>query len=541
MTSLDPMLAAEAGGKKKSPYTAIGAPGTALYGGFIVEAENDTRLQGLQKYRTYSNILANTSIVAAGVRFFLNLVSKAQWKVEEPEGMEEDAQAEEIADTIEDIMTDMTTPWHRVVRRAAMYRFYGFSLQEWTAKRRDDGTIGLMDIEPRPQKTIERWDTDRSGTVLGVIQRVPQDQSTVYLPRGKLIYMVDDSLDDSPQGIGLFRHLAQKATTLERFELLEQWGFERDLRGVPVGRGPLAQMAEMVTAGTLTQTQVAALRAPIEAFLTNALKGKDTALFLDSAVYRSTGENQTPSNSPQWSVELLQGSSNSQPDIAKAIERLNREMARVLGVEHLLLGSDSAGSFALSRDKTQSFGLIVSSTLQEIVEVMESDFLVPLFDLNGWDYKYMPTLKVEQIQYRDIEQVTAALESMSKAGATLMPDDPAINEVRDLLGLSHAPEMEELGLTGQLMPLPGQPIPGAAPQQGAGEEGTPEEEGTVEPKEEKKAPPAKKVSKVLMKPRKGETRDKFVSRFMSNEKNKAEFPDEKQRLAVAYSQFKAKE
>jgi len=535
------MLAAEAGGKKKSPYTAIGAPGTALYGGFIVEAENDTRLQGLQKYRTYSNILANTSIVAAGVRFFLNLVSKAQWKVEEPEGMEEDAQAEEIADTIEDIMTDMTTPWHRVVRRAAMYRFYGFSLQEWTAKRRDDGTIGLMDIEPRPQKTIERWDTDRSGTVLGVIQRVPQDQSTVYLPRGKLIYMVDDSLDDSPQGIGLFRHLAQKATTLERFELLEQWGFERDLRGVPVGRGPLAQMAEMVTAGTLTQTQVAALRAPIEAFLTNALKGKDTALFLDSAVYRSTGENQTPSNSPQWSVELLQGSSNSQPDIAKAIERLNREMARVLGVEHLLLGSDSAGSFALSRDKTQSFGLIVSSTLQEIVEVMESDFLVPLFDLNGWDYKYMPTLKVEQIQYRDIEQVTAALESMSKAGATLMPDDPAINEVRDLLGLSHAPEMEELGLTGQLMPLPGQPIPGAAPQQGAGEEGTPEEEGTVEPKEEKKAPPAKKVSKVLMKPRKGETRDKFVSRFMSNEKNKAEFPDEKQRLAVAYSQFKAKE
>jgi hypothetical protein len=168
--------------------------------------------------------------------------------------------------------------------------------------------------------------------------------------------------------------------------------------------------------------------------------------------------------------------------MAMAIERLNREMARVLGVEHLLLGSDSAGSFALSKDKTQSFGLIVASTLQEIKETFQSDFLVPLFELNGWDFDLMPTFKVEQIQYRDIEQVTTALRDMATAGATLMPDDPAINEVRDLLGLSHAPEMEVLPI-GQGLPLP----PGA-PARGAEDETIQPEDTGTEPGAEGEVP-----------------------------------------------------
>lgn len=490
MTSIDAGLVQQVGGDPSpSPFQSIGAPGTAIFGGFIVEAEKDPRLTGKEKYTTYANMLANTSIVAAGVRFFLNLIAKAQWKVEPADDSE---QAEEIAELVKDAMHDMTTPWHRVVRRAAMFRFYGFSIQEWTAKRREDGVIAFQDIEPRPQKTIERWDTDESGTVLGVIQRSPQTQRELYLPRGKLVYLVDDSLDDSPEGLGLFRHLAKRAVTLDRYEILEGWGFERDLRGVPVGRGPLAAMAEKVTAGTLTAAQVTALRAPIETFLRNALKGKDTALFLDSATYRATGEQQTPSNVPQWSVELLQGGTNSQPDMAKAIERINREMARVLGVEHLLLGSDSAGSFALSKDKTQSFGLIVTGTLQEIKETMESDFVGPMFDLNGWDRKLMPTFKVEQIQYRDIEQVTTALKDMATAGATLMPDDPAINEVRDLLGLSHQPELDSDLLLGQGRPLPN----GALPPE-------PEEEEVAEPEGETETEKRLRLAKSKSKSKKG--------------------------------------
>jgi hypothetical protein len=325
-----------------------------------------------------------------------------------------------------------------------MFRFHGFSVQEWTAKRLDDGTIGYRDIAPRPQITIERWDTDDNGDVVGIIQRSPQTQLDKYLPRHKCIYAVDDTLDDNPAGLGLFRHLVKTATTLARYELLEAWGFERDLRGTPIGRGPLTELEKLVKNGQLTSEQAAALRAPIEKWIKRALKGKETSLFLDSAPYRASGENQQPAtNSKQWDIELLSGSGGPHEAIAKAIERLNREMARVLGVEHLLLGSDSSGSFALSKDKTEAFGKMVDASITELVAIFSDDFLGPLFEMNAWDESLMPTFRPDKVQHQDIAKIAQILRDMATAGAPLMPNDPAVNEVRALAGLSHAPEVDE--------------------------------------------------------------------------------------------------
>jgi len=440
------------------PNETVGAPGFAVYSGYLVSHEKDARLSGAEKYVSFSDMLANTAIVAAGVRYFVNLVAKAKWNVQPPD---DSGEAEKMAELIEKIMHGMTTPWHRVVRRSAMSRFYGFSIQEWTMREPeewedfDGARLVYRDIEPRPQRTIERWDTDPSGTVLGVVQVSPQTQLDIYLPRGKLIYIVDDTLDDNPEGVGLFRHIIKSAKKLERYEILEGWGFERDLRGTPIARGPLTEIQKLVSKGDLTQAQALALRAPLETWISNALKGKDTALFLDSAPYRGTGEQQTPSIAKQWDIELLQGSGGPHTEIAAAIERLNREMARVLGVEQLLLGSDSAGSFALSRDKTQSFGLLVDATLREIRETYEKDFLDPLFELNGWDKRLKPTFQTSQAQYRDIGDITTALKDMAAAGAPLPVNDPAINEVRDLLGLSEQEEQDEDAMLP--MPEPGMP------------------------------------------------------------------------------------
>ena len=428
------------------PTTTVGDPGFAIYGGYVVEHEKDARISGQQKYSTYSDMLANVAIVSAGVRFFLNIISDAQWKLEparpDPD-VEPTDEAIEIVKKIEQVRKEMKTPWHRVVRRTAMFRFYGFSVQEWTAKKLDDGTIGYEDIAPRPQITIERWDTDDNGNVIGIIQRSPQTQEDIYLPRHKCIYAVDDTLDDSPTGLGLFRHLVKSATTLARYEILEAWGFERDLRGTPIGRGPLTELEKLVKNGQLTSAQAAALRAPIETWIKNALKGKETSMFLDSAPYRASGENQQPANSKQWDIELLSGSAGPHEAVAAAIERLNREMARVLGVEHLLLGSDSSGSFAMSKDKTEAFGKLVDASITELVAIFAWDFLRPLFEMNGWDKKLMPTFRPDKVQHQDIAKIAQILRDMATAGAPLMPNDPAVNEVRALAGLSHAPEMDE--------------------------------------------------------------------------------------------------
>lgn len=501
--------------KNPRPTETVGAPGFTIYSGWLQTREKDSRLNGTQRYITYSDILANTTIVAAGVRYFVNLVAKATWTVQPAD---ESTEAEAMAEKIEDIMHNMTTPWSRVVRRTSMGRFYGFSIQEWTMKTDEEtGELVYMDIEPRPQRTIEQWDTDESGTVNGVVQRSPQTQEYIYIPRGKTIYFVDDTLDDSPEGLGLIRHIVSTASKLQRLELLESWGYERDLRGTPVVRGPLAELAKMVTSGQITQAQADALVNPLETWAKNALKGKETALFIDSATYRGTGENQTVSNTYQWDAELLTGDGGPHAEVAQAIERLNREIARVLGVEQLLLGGDGRGSLALSRDKTQSFGLMVDSTLRELTQLYERDFLDPLFELNGWDKALKPTFKTSQAQYRDIEQITQALVDLAKAGAPLSPDDPAVNEVRDLIGLSDAPE-EDLDI--------------ALPATGPTEEEVDEEDvpGVEDDSD--------KMQKVLPTPVSGEQRSVFVSRFMANQEAKREFPDKDQRLAVAMTSWR---
>ena len=244
------------------PTETVGSPGTAIYAGYVVENEKDSTLTDREKYRVFSEALANTAVVAAGVRYFLNLAAGAEWTFKPSE---EHAQGEDFAAMAKEMITeDPTTSWPRVVRRAAMYRFYGFSVQEWVARRKYDGSLTFADIAPRAQITIERWDVDTSGAVQAMVQRNPQDQQEIYLPRGKTVYMVDDTLNDSPQGLGLFRHIVEPVRRLNRYEQLEGFGFESDLRGIPVGRAPYAELRERVKSGEITAAQAAAAIAPIE-------------------------------------------------------------------------------------------------------------------------------------------------------------------------------------------------------------------------------------------------------------------------------------
>ena len=162
-------------------------------------------------------------------------------------------------------------------------------------------------------------------------------------------------------------------------------------------------------------------------------------MMLDSSVYESQDDAGTPSTNPLWDLSLLQspGSGTSLPEVAQSIIRLQREMARVLGVEQLLLG-EGKGAFSLSKDKTQAFALTIDSALTELTEQYKFDVVGPLMQLNGWDVTLWPELKTESIRFQDIETVTEALAAVARAGALLDPEDPAINEIRDMIGLSDA-------------------------------------------------------------------------------------------------------
>jgi hypothetical protein len=46
---------------------------------------------------------------------------------------------------------------------------------------------------------------------------------------------------------------------------------------------------------------------------------------------------------------------------------------------------------------------------------------------------------VEQVRFRDVTEISTALANMAKAGATMSPDDPAVSDMRELLGVAPLP------------------------------------------------------------------------------------------------------
>lgn len=431
---------------KVSPFKEAGVSGTAIFGGYVENIEKDRRLAGAERYRTASDLLANLSIVAAGLRYFLNLTAAPRWTVEpakdENDGAGSSDEAKKAAEFVESVLADMDTPWTRIVRRAGMYRFHGFAINEWTAKKRPDGTIGLLDIEPRPQHTIETWEVDEAGSVLGVNQRSPQNGELFWLPRGKIMYLVDDALTDSPEGMGWFRHLVEPGERLRKYLKLEGQGYERDMRGIPLGRAPITEINNMLRNGQITQAEHTRMLAGIKSFLKTQSKAEDTGILLDSATYLSqSGDGQSVSGAQKWGLELITGGSMGFQEIDKAITRLNEDMARILGVEGIMLGGgQGSGNRALGEDKSKNLYINVNGTLSDILEAAQRDVLKPLWKLNGFPEELMPTLKVEDASFKDAQAVASALSAMATAGAPLAPDDPAIDDVRDLLGISRQPQ-----------------------------------------------------------------------------------------------------
>lgn len=494
--------------RKVAPTDVGGVSGVQVYGGFVTSQEKDPDLVGSERrFRTFDEMLLNRSIIAAGVRYSQNLVSAAKWKVD-PAGTK--GKAKQRAEFVEDVMDDMATPWHRVVRKGSLYRYLGNSIHEWVAKKRDDGLVGFADLEHRPQFTVWQWDIDEQGILYGINQRSPLNGVLHYIPREKFVYLVDDSIASHPEGVGLLRHCVDAATRLHRFEQLEAFGFDTDLRGIPIARVPILEMKKLVTAGVMTAAQAKGIITQMTTFIENRVKTPSLGLVIDSAVYTTKDGPQTPSPQKLFDFETVQNSSSSQKEVNTAIDRLNHEIARILGVEELMLGGGGArgGSQALAKNKSQQLAMIIDGTLREMRETFQRDLLEPLWALNGFDKEDMPELKTESVQLRDVEEITQALLNLAQAGQPLAPDDPVGDDVREILHLSGRPELVDAydatlrsdrgyapEVAGALRrPPSGGPAPApASPEPGAGRK-APEPQDAVDPGRAAQRAPKGKVA-----------------------------------------------
>lgn len=458
---------AKASTKASSAGGSFGVKGThgfVVNSGYLQSQDTSNALQGSQKWKTYDQLVANVSIVAASLRAFLNLVGRTEWTIEPAKDLDEGESsddAKQVAELVENAIFNMDTSWTKVSQRAATFRFLGFHFAEWQAKRNDDGTIGFENMHFRPCHTIERWDVDDYGKLNGIWQRSPMTGRELYIPKAKLLYLVDDILTDSPDGLGLLRHCVPSNNRLKEYYRNEALGFTRDMRGIPIGRAPLTALNAAVENGDISESERDKMLEGLEEIVQMQAKSEDTGLILDSQPYTGqTADGRTIASNLQWGLDLVQGSPSGLTEIDSAIDRTNREMARILGTEQLMLG-EGAGSHALSEDKTDAFHMQLEGTLADLSEGVQKDVFHPLTVLNGIPDHLKPTMGYEAVQRRDVAAMAATLRDMASAGAVMAPDDPAIDEIRMLMGLSAQPD-SVLDLTldqtslGNPDPLPGE-------------------------------------------------------------------------------------
>lgn len=471
------------------PTKTGGSTGVYAWGGHLIQTEKKDDLRGRRLYTTFENLILNTCIVGAAVRYFQNLVGGTSWSITPREDAGEDGERAAEIVRLGLIEANMSIPWSIVVKKAALYRYYGFSIHEWAIRRRADGMIVYKDIEHRPQYTVDMWNIPEDGGPFeGVWQRVPGKPQLFYVPRNRMLYCVDNSLTDSPDGIGLLRHCAEPGRRLERMQQLEGFGYEGDMRGMPVGRVPGQELVkESKSKGTPAQ-QAAWLSdqtRAVDQLIANHVKSPFQGIVLDSATYSTDTKgaaNPTISAVPKWAIDIIKGTPAGLTEIHVTIERINREIARVLGCEHMLLGGDGKGSLALSEDKTSMFAAVLEATLDELAWFTLHDLVYPLLEMNGLDPELTaPQVMPDPIATERVETTVDALLKLSQAGAVLMPDDPAINQIRGRLHIADQPEItpELMGTIARARagePLDGEPV---------------EDEGEDKPEDTKDVKPTK--------------------------------------------------
>lgn len=449
------------------PTQPNGGDGVQAYGGWLPTDEHRHELIGQRKWVTYANAY-NTAVIATGLRYRAGLLGGAKWHAEpNPRGGKDAQRGVEI---VEQGLIDapMPRPWNAVVRKASLYTFTGFSLHEWTIRRRlDDGMVVFAELAHRPQHTIDRWNKPTEQAPWDAVHQLTRNGNSYVIPRNRLFYCWDDLLTDMPDGLGLLRHVIELVRRLNVLEGLEGLGFETDLRGMPIGRAPIRDLLREAEAkfgddkDKLNQ-YVADKTANLRSALANIVKSPEKLqyLLLDSGTYQGADQN-TISTVQRWALELLTGSPGSLGEINIAINRLQLEIARVLGIEFALMGAGSSGSRAMHTDKTSMLAMSLQTTLTEIGAFATNDLARPLVALNGLDSDTCtPKVVAEPIATDDILVVCQALQALGATG--LPPDDPAWPILRDRMSLPPPPDRspELMGAR----PRPGPPDPALGEQ-----------------------------------------------------------------------------
>ena len=424
-------------------------------------------LQGRKGIEVYKEMSENDDIIGAILFATEMLMRQSKWSIQEAGTEQADLDAAEFVRTC---MDDMEETWSDFISEVLSFLTYGWSYHEIVYKRRmgrsknpetnskyTDGLIGWRKLPIRSQDTLWEWKYDEKDNLIGLVQCAPPLYEQVFIPIEKALHFKTKSRKGNPEGRSVLRNCYRNWYFKRRIQEIEGIGIERDLAGLPVLEAP-----EGVD---IWSDEYAAELAKAERIVRSVRRDEREGIVLGNG----------------WKFSLTSTGGRRQFDTNQIIERYDTRMAMTVLADFVLLGHQAVGSFALSSDKTELFGVALGAFLDLICEVFNNQAIPRLIDINGEHFAGItdyPILTHGDIETQELGQLGEFVSKMVGIGA-ITPDE----SMEDYLRLAaDLPERDpETAYMGNQKP-PEQPQDGGAGD-GKEQQGNEPEAPPVDPQE----------------------------------------------------------
>ena len=422
----------------------LGVAGDNTHNGQIRADEFLPELRGKRAIRKYREMRDNDSTIGAIMYATEQVLRDVDLKVVPAN---DTAAAKKEAEFVESIFKDMDHSLDDHISEALSSLTYGFAWFEVVYKRRggpnnrsdksrskySDGRIGVRKIASRAPWTVSKFDVDQqTGDVLGLYQDGSGYNNKSYIPTRKSLYYRTTSINNDPAGRSILRNAYTSYEYLNNLQAIEAIAVERELAGIPVARVPaeyLSPDASSVQAQFIGNLQT---------ILRDVKFNEQGYIILPSDTYPD--KDGSPTNQRLVDVELMASNGTRNIDIDPIVRRYQHDIARSVLSEFLMLGGGNTGSYALSKSKTDLFLRALESYIQAIVDVLNKQLVERLWELNGLNYKLMPTIVAGDVAPHDLREIAAFLRNLNGANIDVSTHPEVIQDLMDIAELNYDPE-----------------------------------------------------------------------------------------------------
>ncbi len=370
----------------------------------------------------------NDATIGAVLYAIESLILQAPWNIE-VRGSDPTPEQIAVAEFVRGaLFGDMMHTWSDFLSECLSMIPYGWVLFEVVYKRRsgepsshfNDGRIGWRKFGIRSQETLDRWEFNDHGDVLGMHQQDYYTGRYAFIPIQKALLFKFREWRGNPEGRSGIRNAYRSWWMLKRLQSIEAVGAERDLAGLPVMQVPPRIMDDNASASDKKN------RRSFFNIIKNIRRDEQEGVLMPA----ETGPDGKPTG---FKLSLLTSGGKRSIDIAKSIDRYQKDIAMTLLAQFLFLGMDRVGSFALAETNTDLFAVALGATMDRIADTINRHAIPPLMKLNGIPQENWPILVHGDVESRDLAGVSNFIKTLVDAGAMTPGDlEPRLREIAGL-------------------------------------------------------------------------------------------------------------